>query len=85
MNYTEYFIEQVNQHHPEAKLCNKQLHRIFNIIKMEARHSILQMSRDNIHHSRECYMLTKQINELSGRRTPEQLWSEMIKLSEEIC
>lgn len=31
MNYTEYFLEQVNSHHSQAKLNNKQLTRLINI------------------------------------------------------
>ena len=81
MNYTSYFLEQVNTHHNPAKLSNKQLTRVMNIIKTQAEYSTLIRCKDVDVNGMERYILNKKLNELTGRKDPIVLWQEMIKLS----
>ncbi|MGJ8665080.1 MAG: hypothetical protein ACSHW7_01835 [Patiriisocius sp.] len=73
VKYTEYFVEQHNQHHSGSNLSKEQTQRMLNIVKAEC----LWINECGM----EKYLLRKEINRLTGRRKPEILWEEMIKLS----
>lgn len=81
MKYTEYFKEQLNTKHSEVNLCNLQLLRLLEIVTLES--SIMGNTENGIKVDTGIYRYrrSKTLNQLTNRKTPQQVWQEMIKLS----
>ena len=77
MSYTDFFIEQHNEHHKGAILNKEQTYRMLNIIDLEAKISIATIKKDN----QQRYKYVKKLNELTQRKQPIILLNQMITLS----
>ena len=77
MNYTEFFIEQFNEHHNGAKLNKVQIHRMLTIIDLENKIEIATITKD--YQKKQMYI--KRLNSLTKRKTHHSLFNEMKNLS----
>lgn len=77
MSYTEYFIEQFNEHHKGANLNKTQIHRMLMILDLESKIETQELTKDY----QKKQMFVKRLNKLTNRKKPELLLKEMINLS----
>lgn len=77
MKYTDFLIEQFNEHHNAPKLNQEQTYRMLQIIDFESKLATAERNKD----SQSSYKFRKKIKELTKNQRPHFLLEEMAKLS----
>lgn len=73
MRYSDYFIEQLNDNHPEVKLSKKTVHTMLLVQDFEYR---IASAAPNDFETR--YKFQKKLNELTMRLTPEKFYKKLL-------
>jgi hypothetical protein len=84
MNYSKYFAQMIKQS-GMPHLDYRQISRMFNIVSMEGQIKGIERMKELVSdprvHAYTLYDKQHQLNDLTRKLPPNQVWTEMIKLS----